>query len=133
MGNIPIKSCYVKGTTCRILRLSVEQQALAVLVLTPVLGRLAILILMFSTRYVSTAGLGEKLVANLPISATKLVSLFGIFFGLYYLGILPISFMFIISQLIAYQANKRLGGVTGDVYGAAVELVEICILLGVLI
>ena len=110
-----------------------EQQTLAVLALTPVLGRLAILTLMLSTRYVSTAGLGEKLVANLPISATKAVSLFGILLGIYYLGIIPISFMLIILLLIAYQANKRLGGVTGDVYGAAVELVEICILLGVLI
>ena len=35
--------------------------------------------------------------------------------------------------LIGHYAKKRLGGVTGDVYGAAVELVEVSVLLGVLI
>ena len=110
-----------------------EQQALAVLVMTPVMGRLAILILMLSTSYIRTAGLGEKLVANLPTSATKAISLFGILIGIYYLGIIPISLMLILLLLIAYQANKRLGGVTGDVYGAAVELVEVSILLGMVL
>ncbi len=37
--------------------------------------------------------------------------------------------VFIIRRL----ANKRLGGVTGDVYGATVELVEVSILMSVLI
>ena len=110
-----------------------EQQALAVLVLTPVLGRLAILLLMLSTSYVRTAGLGEKLVENLPISATKAISLFSILISIYYLGIIPISFMLIMILIISYQAKKRLGGVTGDVYGAAVELVEVSILLGMMI
>jgi adenosylcobinamide-GDP ribazoletransferase len=107
-----------------------EHQALAVLVMTPVMGRLAILMLMLSTNYIRTAGLGEKLVANLPVSATQVIALFGILLGIYYLGIIPISLMLIILLLIAYQANKRLGGVTGDVYGAAVELVEVSLLLG---
>ena len=35
--------------------------------------------------------------------------------------------------MLSYQANKRLGGVTGDVYGAAVELVEISILLAAML
>jgi len=110
-----------------------EQQAFAVLIITPVMGRLAILILMLSTSYIRTAGLGEKLVANLPTSATKAVSLSGILIGLFYLGIIPMCLMLIILLLIYYQANKRLGGVTGDVYGAAVELVEVGILLGIVI
>lgn len=110
-----------------------EQQALAALVMTPVMGRLAILILMLSTRYIRTAGLGEKLVANLPHSATKTMSLFGLILSIYYLGIIPISFMLLMLLLISYQAKKRLGGVTGDVYGAAVELVEVSVLLGMVI
>ena len=110
-----------------------EQQALAVLVMTPVMGRLAILILMLSTRYIRTAGLGEKLVANLPISKTKAMSLSGILISIYYLGIIPIGFMLLILCLVSYQAKKRIGGVTGDVYGAAVELVEVSILLGMVI
>jgi adenosylcobinamide-GDP ribazoletransferase len=110
-----------------------EHQALAVLVMTPVMGRLSILILMLSTRYIRTAGLGEKLVTNLPLSATKTISLSGILVSIYFLGIIPISFMLLIIWLISSQAKKRLGGVTGDVYGAAVELVEVGILLGILI
>ena len=110
-----------------------EHQTLAVLILTPVMGRLAILILMLSTRYIRTAGLGEKLVANLPITATKAISLLGILTGIYYLGITAIALMLIIVFIVKYQANKRLGGATGDVYGAAVELVEVSILLGFVI
>ena len=41
--------------------------------------------------------------------------------------------MLITLFIIRYYANKRLGGTTGDVYGAAVELVEVSILLGAIL
>ncbi|HHE64662.1 MAG TPA: adenosylcobinamide-GDP ribazoletransferase [Bacteroidetes bacterium] len=118
---------------CLLISYILEHQALAALVMTPVMGRLSILILMLSTRYIRTAGLGEKLVTNLPLSATKTISLSGILVSIYLLGIIPISFMLLIIWLISSQAKKRLGGVTGDVYGASVELVEVSVLLGILI
>lgn len=107
-----------------------EQKSLYILILTPMLGRLAILLLMLSTSYIRSAGMAEKLIANLPQPAVSFLSLTGLLLGFFYLGILPISIMLIILFIIRYQAKKRLGGVTGDVYGAAVELVEVSVLLG---
>ena len=107
-----------------------QQQTKSVFLLIPMLGRLAILILMLSTNYISSAGLGSKLVANLSISTTKILTVIGLGTGFYFLNWMAIAFMLGILLLISYQAKKRLGGVTGDVYGAAVELVEAAVLLG---
>ncbi len=110
-----------------------EKQAFEVLLITPMLGRLALLIMMLFTTYVRVDGLGAKIVANLPNDRAKAVSLLSLLISAYYLGILAIAFMLIMLFIIKFHAKKRLGGVTGDVYGAAVELVEVSILLGVLI
>lgn len=107
-----------------------EQKSLYILVLTPMLGRLAILILMLSINYIRSAGMAEKLITHLPRSVASFFCLIGAGLGFAYLGLLSMSLMLIILCLIGYQAKKRLGGVTGDVYGAAVELVEVSILLG---
>jgi adenosylcobinamide-GDP ribazoletransferase len=80
-----------------------------------------------------SAGLGEKMVTNLPKSSAIVISFIGVLAGFYFLEELPIIFMLIMLFIIRYQANKRLSGVTGDVYGAAVELVEASILLGVVL
>ncbi len=108
----------------------IEQNASETLLLTPVLGRVAILILMLTANYIRPDGMGKKIVDNLPQPAVKVNSLICILLGIYYLGFLAISFMIIILLIINYQSKKRLGGVTGDVYGAGVELVEIGILIG---
>ncbi len=113
--------------------LIVERQSLTLLILTPMLGRLAILLLMLSTKYIRSGGMAEKLIKNLPRSAASTLSVICLLIGVYYLGILAISFMLFILFLIRYQAKKRLGGVTGDVYGAATELVEVSVLLGSII
>lgn len=110
-----------------------EQQKLAALVLAPMLGRLAILFLMQFTNYIRTGGLAEKLLANLPETSVKVVSLLTSVIAFYYLGVIPIVLIAITLLIIAYQTKKRLGGVTGDVYGAAVELTEVSVLLGVLL
>ena len=110
-----------------------EQQSLLILILAPILGRLAILILMLSTKYIRSGGIAEKLVANLPREKAITLSFITLLTGIYYLNFLAISFMLITLFIIRYYANKRLGGTTGDVYGAAVELVEVSILLGAIL
>lgn len=110
-----------------------EKQAFEVLLITPVLGRLALLIMMLFTRYIRVDGMGEKIVANLPDDSAKVVVLLGLLISAYYLGVLAIMLMLAILFIIGYYAKKRLGGMTGDVYGAAVELVEVSILLGAVI
>jgi len=110
-----------------------QQQSYYILLLTPMFGRLAILLLMQSTPYIRSSGMAEKLVTNLPHTAVKILSLSCLLTGVYYLGFPAISLMLSILFVIAYQAKKRLGGVTGDVYGAAVELVETSVLLGAIL
>jgi len=111
----------------------IKQQALFILVLVPMLGRLAILLLMLSINYIRAGGMAETLVNNLPRSNALTLSVICLLLGIYYLGFLAIGLMVLVLFLIAYQTKKRLGGVTGDVYGAAVELVEVSVLLGAII
>jgi adenosylcobinamide-GDP ribazoletransferase len=110
--------------------LILENQRSEILLLAPMLGRVAILLLMLLMPYVRIGGLGCKIVYNLPIVAIKGLSFFCILCGVYFLGSLPVGFMGGMLLMIGYHSNKRLGGVTGDVYGASVELIEIVILLG---
>jgi len=110
-----------------------EQQSLMILLITPLLGRVSILLLMLSTDYIRSEGMAEVLVKNLPRSKVQLISFICLLLSLYYLNFLAIVFMLLVLYLIASQAKKRIGGVTGDVYGAAVELVELSVLLGAII
>ncbi len=108
----------------------IEQNSIEVILLAPVLGRVSIIILMLTTHYIRSDGMGKKIVDNLPHSGLKGLSLFCLLLGVYYLGFLAMSFMLVIVSIIIYQSKKRLGGVTDDVYGASVELVETGILFG---
>jgi len=111
----------------------IEKQALSVLLLTPLLGRLAILMLMSTSDYIRTGGLAEKLIANLPQGAVNITIFLWLLITVFFLGILALVAVFLMIFIIRRLANKRLGGVTGDVYGATVELVEVSILMSVLI
>lgn len=111
---------------------SLSWKSLAVAVLAaPVLGRTAVLALMMSTPYVRKKGIGENLVANLPRSAAYALLVLMIILGVYLLGMMPVMAAGAVMIWIRYMALRRLGGMTGDVYGAAVELVELSVLLGV--
>lgn len=118
----------LKWTTINVV---LEKQQLFVLLFAPMLGRISILILMLITRYIRVGGIGEKIITNCPQAIATNISLFGILGSLFFLGFLPITLMLITLFIIRYFSNKRLGGTTGDVYGATVELVETSVLLGI--
>lgn len=103
---------------------------LVAVVAAPVLGRAAILALMTTTPYVRKKGLGESLVANLPMPAAKVLLASLVLLSLYLLGLMPVLLAGTVVFWIRHMALQRLGGMTGDVYGAAVELVELAVLLG---
>lgn len=104
---------------------------LIAVVAAPVLGRSAILALMLTTPYVRKKGMGESLVANLPEAIAKILLLAITLIAFFELGPLPLLLAGFVIIWIRYTALRRLGGMTGDVYGAAVELVELAVLLGV--
>jgi len=105
-----------------------EQGRLAPLLLAPVLGRAAILVLMLTTAYVRPRGLAETLLQQLPISAAYQVVAVCALLGLAVLGLPTILATGLLLWWVRQTAVSRLGGVTGDVYGAAVELVEVVVL-----
>ncbi len=110
----------------------IENQQISVLLLTPLLGRLSVLILMANSRYIRKEGLGAKITAHLPDSAIRTTVLLCLLMTVFFLGVLPVLSMLLVIFIIRWQANKRIAGVTGDVYGATVELVEISVLLSIL-
>lgn len=110
-----------------------QQDFLSHLIIIPVLGRCAILGLMLSTDYVSRDGLGEKLNAYLPKAAAIAILLISMMIGFYVIGYGSLIFAVLIIYSIRFLSQQRLGGVTGDVYGASVELVETGLLIAVVL
>ena len=105
-----------------------EAGQLTVLLLTPVLGRLAILAMMLSTPYIRAEGLGEKMQQHLPTQAAMIVLSGGLLVLAWLLNTTAVLMAVVVVFLIRRLAVKRLDGVTGEVYGAAVELVEVSVL-----
>lgn len=103
------------------------------LIFVPMLGRSAILALMLYTPYLRQHGLGSTLTQALPKTTAKAILICCLLLGIYQLGFLAVLFAMLILLWIQKFAMHRLGGVTGDVYGAAVELVEVTALLGLVI
>ncbi|MGY6276807.1 adenosylcobinamide-GDP ribazoletransferase [Methylomonas sp. MgM2] len=106
-----------------------QQNNLICLMLAPLLGRTAILLLMLSTPYVSAKGMAEKLMQHLPFADARWVVLISLIFAGLMMGWANVLFAGIVLLWVRYAAVERLGGATGDVYGAAVELVETAALL----
>ncbi|MCB1703751.1 MAG: adenosylcobinamide-GDP ribazoletransferase [Halioglobus sp.] len=99
----------------------------------PLLARLALLLLFLTTPYVRAQGLGEVLAQHFPRNWAKAWLLVA---GLLLLCILPLDLWCAfalgsaaIFLLVRAAAMRRLGGFTGDVAGAQVELVEVGLLL----
>lgn len=105
-----------------------ERSDLVPLVLAPVLARTATLALMCSLRYVSPGGMAETITAQLPRRRGRQVLAIVALLGLF-LAPLALLGAGVVTWLIARAARRRLGGATGDVYGATIELVELTTLL----
>ena len=110
-----------------------QQNNLICIMLAPLLGRTAILLLMLSTPYVSPKGLAEQIMQNLPFIEARRVVLISLIFSGLMMGWGNVLLTGIVLLWVRYAAVLRLGGATGDVYGAAVELVETSVLLAVVL
>ncbi|NOQ36383.1 MAG: adenosylcobinamide-GDP ribazoletransferase [Methylococcaceae bacterium] len=108
-----------------------QDEGFSQLIIIPALGRSAILALMLSSPYVSPNGLGEKLIRYLPKTAAALVLSTMLALGFYIVGFWALFYAGLMLLAIRFLAHQRLGGVTGDVYGAAVELLEMVLLIAV--
>lgn len=99
----------------------------------PLLARLSLLLLFLTTRYLREQGLGEVLAQHFSRAWARRVLFI---MALALLCILPLDLWgaslmtaLAIFLLLRWAAMRRLGGFTGDVAGAQVELVEVALLL----
>lgn len=115
--------CLLKFAALYVL---IEQHLNVFLVLVPMLGRSVALFLFLTTTYVRDKGLGRSMTHFLPKTITWIVfvitlSLLCMFkwCGL----VVLISFLLSVVYL-RFIFIKRIGGITGDTIGAAIELLE---------
>jgi adenosylcobinamide-GDP ribazoletransferase len=102
------------------------------LLLAPVLGRLALLGLFLTTPYVRRGGLGQALADHLPRergwAAVGIVLLGCVGLGQWQ-GLLAILVAGVIFLALRRLMMRRLGGTTGDTAGALLELLEVGVLV----
>ncbi len=105
-----------------------------ILVVTPVLGRTALVLLFLTTPYVRPHGLGSLLANHLPRRACVLAVILTLvaipaFIGLAALWLVAaLAGVFLVLRRLM---QRRLGGTSGDTAGALVEITETAILLAV--
>ncbi len=118
------------------LQMLLAGDARELLLLTPVLGRTAIVLLLVTTPYVRPDGLGAPYASYLPrLSCTLVVVLVAAttialldWIGGVLLTVLGLGLLALRKSLL-----DRLGGITGDTLGAACELVETATLLALVL
>ncbi len=110
-----------------------QQQSLWVLVLIPMLGRCSILALILFSNYIRENGLGAQLTRELPSQMAKTLLALCVVVSFLILGFIPTISAIVVLALIRGLAQQRLGGMTGDVYGAAVEITETTLLVSVVL
>jgi len=104
-------------------------QALLPLLVSPFLARLSILILMLSTPYIRENGLGNAMQQHLPKQAALAIIIIALTACIWlFSAYIVLSTLFIIGW-IRYLALQRIQGITGDVYGASVEIIEAAVLV----
>lgn len=108
-----------------------DEQLFVALMFMPVLGRTMMMALMLSTPYVNPQGLGEALLRHLPMRTAWRVIAFSIVCLLWALGASSTLVALAVIVGVRRAALQRLGGATGDVYGASLELSETAALLAV--
>ncbi len=108
----------------------IEQHQTLFLVFVPVLGRIVPSILFLTTSYVREKGLGRSLTDHLPKIASWIITGFVLLLPLYWELQGLITIIGFLSSLVylRHLFIKRIGGITGDTVGAAIEISETVLL-----
>lgn len=112
-----------------------EQHMAAFLIVLPMLGRSVPLFLFLTTPYVRTQGLGRSITDFMP--KKRLWMVFVITIALLcmfkWLGLIALLVFLVMLFYMRLLFIKRIGGITGDTVGAAIELAETGVLLSAVI
>jgi adenosylcobinamide-GDP ribazoletransferase len=102
------------------------------LFLTPVMGRWAITLAIVSFPYARQQGLGREIKNAARWQELLLASIFSsvaAWLAASWIGLLIVGFVALLAYLIGRFTMARLPGLTGDIYGAVNEIVELAVLL----
>lgn len=108
----------------------VQSGLLIFLLLSPIMGRTIVPALMISAPYIRMNGLGQSMVDHLPKNAARLVIGLILLVSLIIGGVIFTVCITLFGLSLRTLFLKVFGGFTGDVYGAAIELTELSVLLG---
>jgi adenosylcobinamide-GDP ribazoletransferase len=109
----------------------VKAGAWPALLLAPLLGRSALVVMLLTTPYVRPGGMGAAISAHLPRVAAVLVLLLAAAGALLagQAGAQALAAALAAGLILRWTMMRRLGGITGDTLGAAVELTEVAVLV----
>ncbi|WP_180173338.1 adenosylcobinamide-GDP ribazoletransferase [Acinetobacter sp. YH12029] len=124
--------CLLKWSALYVL---LQQQMYLALIVFPMLGRLAPLFLFLTTQYVREKGLGSSIAATIPRKSAYMVFILCLSTCLYFswLGVVSILTFICTLLYLRWKFIQRIGGVTGDTIGAAIEITEVSSLLAFVI
>lgn len=105
------------------------------LIIAPVLGRAAMVLLFLTTPYVRSEGLGAAQAAYLPRrpAIVALVIFAIVITGFGSVGIWALAGSLGLFLILRAMMIRRLGGATGDTFGAACELIETAVLVSMVL
>lgn len=108
------------------------ESAWSLILIVPVLARLAVMSVIISVPYARASGLASVLVNDTPRNTVRSVLAISMLLLLFVaplpaaLGLLLVA---AITAALVLAAVRRLGGMTGDFYGAIIELTEVAVLM----
>jgi adenosylcobinamide-GDP ribazoletransferase len=110
----------------------VAQGATELLIVIPLLGRTALVVLLLTTPYVRPRGLGSQLALEMPRGMSLAVVLLTAILVVVWLGLSGMIMLLVsavIFWLLRWLMMRRIGGTTGDTAGALLEIMETQMLL----
>lgn len=120
--------CLMKFSALYVL---LEQRLSAFLILIPMLGRSVPLFLFLTTRYVRANGLGRSITDSIPKTLAWMVFVItlALLCALRWMGLVALISCLLLLVYLRFLFIKRIGGITGDTVGAAIELSETGLIL----